>query len=352
MQPVPAAKYSSNTRMENAMKSSGGSASRMPRMLEVGAFVAALCASIEPVNAADAKDYPTRPMRLVVPFPPGGANDILGRFFALKLTDRLGESMVVDNRPGADGIIGSGIVARAQPDGYTLLVASTSYTMNPAIHSVPFDPMKSLIPVSLFGSGPSVLVVHPSFQANSVSELIAAAKARPGKISYASSGVGGFNHFGGELFKQMAGVDIVHVPYKGGLPAMTDLMAGRVEVQFNTLLPLIAHIRAGKMRALGVGTSKRSSVLPDVPTIAETLPGYESIIWWGILAPAGTPGTIVTRLNREIGSILQEPGTRKRFANEASETIVAPPEVFGKLLVTEIAKWARIAKQANIRAHN
>jgi len=325
---------------------------RRNALLAIGALAAGVITPPGTAQAADAKDYPTRPVRLVVPFPPGGANDILGRFFALKLTDRLGESMVVDNRPGADGIIGSGIVARAQPDGYNLLVASTSYTMNPAIHSVPFDPSKSLIPVSLFGTGPSVLVVHPSFAANSIAELIAVAKTRPGKISYASSGVGGFNHFGGELFKQMAGVDIVHVPYKGGLPAMTDLMAGRVETQFNTLLPLIPHIKAGKMRALGVGTTRRSPVFPDVPTIAEALPGYESVIWWGILAPAGTPAPIVARLNREIGAILQEPETRKRFANEASETIVAPPEVFGKLIATELEKWARIAKQANIRVSN
>jgi len=241
-------------------------------------------------QAADAaKDFPHRPMRMIVPFPPGGSNDILGRFIAQKLTGRLGQQTVVDNRGGADGIIGTDLAAKAAPDGYTLLIVSTSYAMNPAIHKLPYDPLKSLAPVALIGTGPNLLATGPGVPANSVKELIALAKAKPGHLRYASSGIGGFNHFGGELFKSLAGIDMVHVPYKGGGPAMIDVMSGQVEVLISTLIQALPHIRSGKLKALGVGSAKRTPVLPDVPAIAETIPNYDGSIWWGILARQECP---------------------------------------------------------------
>ena len=305
-----------------------------------------------PAQAADAvTNFPTRPIRMIVPFPPGGSNDILGRFMAQKLTERLGQQTVVDNRGGADGIIGTDIAARAAPDGYTLLIVSTSYSMNPAIHKLPYDPLKSLVPVALIGTGPNLLATTPSVPANSVKELIALAKARPGQLRYASSGIGGFNHFGGELFKSLAGIDMVHVPYKGGGPAMIDVMSSQVEVLVSTLIQALPHIRSGKLKALGVGSAKRSPALPNVPTIAETLPGYDGSIWWGILAPAGLPAAVLTKLNTEIGVILRDPESAKRLAAEAAEPAIEPPAAFGRIIATDIAKWSRIAKQAGITAH-
>ncbi|MBI3067390.1 MAG: tripartite tricarboxylate transporter substrate binding protein [Betaproteobacteria bacterium] len=298
-----------------------------------------------------AKGYPARPIRIIVPFPPGGSNDILGRFIGQRLTERLGQQAVIDNRGGADGIIGTDIAARATPDGYTLLVVSTSYSMNPAVHKLPYDPLKSLAPVSLIGTGPNVLATNPALPVKSVKELIALAKSKPGRLRYASSGIGGFNHFGGELFKSMAGVDMLHVPYKGGGPAMIDVISGQVEVLFGTLIQTLPHIRTGKLRALGVGGVKRSPALPAVPTIAESgVTGYDGSIWWGILGPAGMPRAIVTRLNTEIGAILRDPETAKRLSAEAAEPVIAPPEEFGKLIASNIAKWRRVAREASISA--
>ena len=317
------------------------------------AVIAALTSAAGvPAHAADAaRDFPHRPIRMIVPFPPGGSNDILGRFMAQKLTERLGQQTIVDNRGGADGIIGTDIAARAAPDGYTLLIVSTSYSMNPAIHKLPYDPLISLVPVALIGTGPNLLATTPSVPANSVKELIALAKARPGQLRYASSGIGGFNHFGGELFKSLAGIDMVHVPYKGGGPAMIDVMSGQVEVLVSTLIQALPHIRSGKLKALGVGSAKRSPALPNVPTISETLPGYDGSIWWGVLAPAGLPAAILTKLNTEIGVILRDPESAKRLAAEAAEPEIATPAAFSKIIAADIAKWSRIAKQAGITAH-
>lgn len=325
------------------------------KLLTLPAFTAVIAALTSAagmqVHAADAaRDFPTRPIRMIVPFPPGGSNDILGRFMAQKLTERLGQQTVVDNRGGADGIIGTDIAARAAPDGYTLLIVSTSYAMNPAIHKLPYDPLKSLVPVALIGTGPNLLATTPSVPANSVKELIALAKAKPGHLRYASSGIGGFNHFGGELFKSLAGIDMVHVPYKGGGPAMIDVMSGQVEVLISTLIQALPHIRSGKLKALGVGSAKRTPALPDVPTIAETIPGYDGSIWWGVLAPAGLPAAILTKLNTEIGVILGDPESAKRLAAEAATPVIAPPAAFGKIIATDIAKWNRIAKEAGITA--
>jgi len=318
------------------------------KLCALGLFCACATAAAQ---TPDASRFPTKPIRLIVPFPPGGSNDILGRFLAQKMSDRLGQQTIVDNRAGADGIIGTELAARAPADGHTLVIVSTSYTMNPAIHKLPYDPVKSLAPISLIASGGNVIAVHPSLPIKTVKDLIAVAKAKPGQLRYSSSGIGGFNHFGGELFNTMAGVKLVHIPYKGGGPAMLDVMSGQVEMTFCTLIQALPHMRSGKLKALGVGSARRSPLLPEVPTIAESgVPGYDGTIWWGVLGPAGIPGAIVTRLNTEIGVILRDPEMGKRLVAEAAEPVIETPEAFGKLIVNDIGKWGSVAKQAGLRA--
>jgi len=320
-------------------------------------FIAALFA-LQPFCAFAAandlpKDYPSRPVRLIVPFPPGGSNDIVGRFLAVKLAERLGQQVVVDNRPGADGMIGSDIAARSVPDGHTLLIVSTSYAMNPAIHKkMPFDPVKHLIPVAFIGTGPNAISIAPNFAANNLRELIDAAKAKPGQINYASSGIGGFNHFGGELFKIMAGIDMTHVPYKGGGPAMIDLVAGHVPVMFSTLIQVLPQARGGKLRVLATGGAKRAPALANVPTAIESgVAGYEVSVWWGLLAPAAMPPALVNGLNGVVARILGEADTQKRLAAEAAEPMPISPQEFGKLIQGDIAKWIKVARDANMQAH-
>jgi len=302
-------------------------------------------------QAPDASRFPSKPIRLIVPFPPGGSNDILGRFMAQKLSERVGQQTIVDNRAGADGIIGSEVASRAPADGHTLLMISTSFTMNPAIHKMPFDPVKSFTPIAQIAIGPNVISSHPNFPAQNVKELIALArKSKPGDIRYATSGIGGVNHFHGELFNQTAKVKLAHIPYKGGGPAMVDVMTGQVEIVFGTLIQALPHLRSGRLKPLGVGSANRSALLPQVQSISETVPGYDGTIWWGILAPAGAPATIVTRLNSEINAILREPEMAKRLTAEAAEPVITPPEAFGKLIADNITKWARIAKESGIKA--
>jgi tripartite-type tricarboxylate transporter receptor subunit TctC len=327
--------------------------------VHVKPFAAALAFAMLPVCSApahaaeQAKDYPTRPVRLIVPFPPGGSNDILGRFMAARLTDKLGQQVIVDNRGGADGLIGSDIAARSVPDGHTLLIVSTSYAMNPAIHKkLPFDPNKDLVPIALIGTGPNAISTNPSQSIASVKDLVAAAKAKPGAVNYASSGVGGFNHFGGELFKIAAGVDMTHVPYKGGGPAMIDLMSGHVPVLFSTLIQVLPHARSGKLRVIGTGGLKRSPALPNVPTVIEAgVPGYEVTIWWGFLGPAGLPPKLVATLNEVTASILKEPEAVKRLAAEAAEPVFGTPAEFGKIIQNDIGKWIKVAHDAKMQAH-
>ena len=301
-------------------------------------------------QAPDAVPFPVKPIRLIVPFPPGGSNDILARALAQKLSERTGQQTIVDNRPGADGIIGTEIASRAPADGHTILIVSISYTMNPALHKVPYDPVKSLMPIAQIAAGPNVICSHPNFAARNVKELIALAKAKPGELRYATSGLGGVNHFHGELFNQLAGVKLIHIPYKGGGPSMIDVMSGQVEVVFGTLIQALPHIRSGKLKPLGVGSPKRSSILPQVPAIAESVPGYDGIIWWGILAPTGVAAPIATKLNGEINAILRDPEFAKRLSNEAAEPVIGTPEAFGKLIVNDLAKWSRIAKESGIRS--
>ena len=290
---------------------------------------------------------------MVVPFPPGGGNDIMGRYLAAKLSERMNRQVIVDNRPGADGVIGSDMVAKAAPDGYTLLIISVSYAMNAALHKLPYDPVKSFTAISQIGIGPGVIAVTPALPVGNIKQLIALAKARPGQLHYASSGIGGVNHFAGELFKIATQTDIVHVPYKGGGQAMVDVMAGHVEVLFNALTSALPHIRSGKLKALGVGGLKSSPALPNVaaiPAIADTVPGYESAVWWGVLAPAGLPHTIVARLNSEIAAAMRDPQMVKRLEADAAEVVVTSPEAFGAMVASEVAKWSKVARAAGIKA--
>jgi len=302
--------------------------------------------------SAHAQDrYPTRPIRIVVGFAPASSNDILSRFVGAKLAERLGQQVVVDNRPGANGIIGAQLAANANPDGHTLLLVTTSYTMNPAVHKLSFDPVKAFAPVTLLGSGPLALVASPSFAPNNVKELVAYAKARPGIVTYATAGIGGVNHFGSELFARVAGIQLVHVPYKGGAPGLTDVMGGQVNIMFGSLPLTLPHIRSGKVKAFGVSSAQRTPQLPDLPTVAEAgAPGYGISIWWGLSATAASPETAVSRLNREIAAILAEPESVKRLNSIGAEPASMPANAFGKFIISEIEKWKRVAREAKIKA--
>lgn len=320
-----------------------------------GALVSLLVAAAIPelVTPVLAQSYPTKPVRLIIPFPPGGSNDIVGRLMGAELTTRIGQQVVIDNRGGAGGIIGSDIAAHSQADGYTLLIISVAYAYNPSIYKsrLRFDPAKAFVPVSILGTGPNALTVNPKIQARTVKELIALAKAKPGMLNYASAGIGSFQHLGTELLRLMAGINIVHVPFKGGGPAMADVIAGNTQLCTGSLLQLIPHIRSGRLRALGVGSAKRNPAVPDVPTIAEAgVPGYEANNWWGILAPAGTSAAIVTRLYREISAILAMPDIQKKFESQGADTVKMTTAEFGKFIAAETAKWAKVVKEAGIKA--
>jgi len=303
------------------------------------------------VPVAAQTTYPTRPLRIIVGFLPGSSTDILARLVASRLTDRLGQQVVVDNRPGANAIIGADLAARATPDGHTLLLATTSHTMNPAVHKLPFDALRSFAPIGMIGTGPLALVASPSFPANNVRELIDLARAKPGTYTYGTAGVGGINHFGAELFARIAGVQLVHVPYKGGAPALTDVMAGQVNLMWGTLPLALRQIKVGKLKAFGVSGNRRSPLMPDVPTIAEAgAPGYEIYTWWGVVAPAGVAPAIQQRLNAELASIVTQPEAAQRLEAEGAEPRPMTPAEFARLMETEVAKWQRVAREANIVA--
>lgn len=312
-------------------------------------------ASAAPVAHAatdqSAAAYPTRPVRLIVAFPPGGGNDIIARFIAARLTQGLGQQLVIDNRGGASGIIGTDIVAHAVPDGYTLLFASVSHTMNEAIRKLPYDTLGSFAPVALLGRGPNVLVANHALPAKTLPELIALAKSRPGKINYASTGVAGMHHFGGELFKRQAGIDLTHVAYKGGGPAVVAVLGGEVDLMFSTLPLAMPNIRAGKLRPLGVGGTTRSPLLPQVPTLSEAgARGYEFTVWWGIVAPARTPAPVIAKLNGALNAVLSNPEAARQLAAEGAEVTPWTPAQFGEVLADNVSKWKRVALEAHIRA--
>ena len=295
--------------------------------------------------------WPARPIRLIVPFPPGGSNDILGRIVAARLGERLGQQVVVDNRGGADGIIGADIVAKSQPDGYTLLVISTSFVINPSTHRIPYDPVKDFAGVTRIGSGPTVITAYPAFAAKDIRELIAMAKAKPGQIAYASSGLGGVIHLTGELFNLSAGVKLLHVPYRGGGPAAIDVVAGQVPLLISTVASALAQLKTGKLKPLGVGSLKRAQLLPDVPTIAESgIQGFDSSVWWGILAPPKTPRALLERIDAETARVIEQADTRDRLnAAGAEELDRAGPDAFGRFVAIEVDKWAKVARQAGLK---
>jgi tripartite-type tricarboxylate transporter receptor subunit TctC len=320
-------------------------------MMNLRALLGAACLVLAGTGLAAAQDYPTRPVRLIIPFPPGGSNDVVGRLIAIKLGDRLGKQVVVDNRSGAGGVIGTEVVAKAPPDGYTLLIVSMAHAVNPWLYKLNYDPIKDFAPVGLLAKGANVLVVHPSLPVRSVADLIALAKKQPGDLQYASAGIGSFQHLGGELFKLMAGVDMLHVPFKGGGPALVDVVGGHTKVMFSSMVQTVPHIHSGKLRALGTGGPQRSPVLPDVPTIAEAgVPAYEAVNWWGMVAPVGTPKAIIDKLNTELEVVQNAPEVQKQFALEGGEPVPMKPAVFGAYMVSEMNKWEKVVKQGGIKA--
>lgn len=312
------------------------------------AFAAAALAS----TGAPAQSYPQKTVRVVVPYAPGGNTDFTARVIAAKLTDVFGQQIVVENRPGGGTNIGSELVAKAPADGYTLLMGGASNAINMSFYpKMPYDTLRDFAPVILCVKGANVLSVHPSLPAKNLQELIALAKARPGQLNYASSGLGSSNMMAGELLKLMAGVNIVHVPYKGNSPALTDTIGGQVEMIFSGVPALLPHIKSGRLRAIAIGSLKRFPALPDVPTIdASGLKGYEATTWFGLMAPAKTPQEIVARLNVEIGKILVSTEVHDRFMNEGIEPIGGTPGQFGAFIRDEIDKYAKVVKATNLRA--
>jgi tripartite-type tricarboxylate transporter receptor subunit TctC len=301
--------------------------------------------------AAAADVYPSKPVRLIVPFPPGGSNDIVGRMIGAQLGERLGKQVIIDNRTGAGGTLGTEIAAKSPPDGYTLLGISAAYAFNTALYKLPYDPATAFVPVAMLGTGPNVLAVFPGLPVSSVKELVALAKAKPGQLNYAAAGVGSFMHLAGELFKMAAGVDIVGVQFKGGGPATIDVVGGHTQITLGSLVQALPHIRSGKLKALAVGSSRRSPLLPEVPTMAEAgVPGYEAYNWWGIVAPAGTPPTVVERLHRELSVILASAETQKRLAAEGAEAVPMSTAEFSAFIAAETARWTRVVKEAGIKA--
>ncbi|HEX9192932.1 MAG TPA: tripartite tricarboxylate transporter substrate binding protein [Burkholderiales bacterium] len=307
-------------------------------------FAAALYAN------ASAQPYPSKPVRLIIPFPPGGSNDVVGRMIAFQLSERLGRQVVADNQGGAGGIIGTEAAAKSQPDGHTLLLISSAYAFGASMYTLPYDPATAFAPVALLGTGPVVLAVNSKLPVDSLKELIALAKEKPGELNYASAGVGSFQHLASALFKLQSDLDIVHVPFKGGGPAMMDVIAGNTQIVIGSLIQTLPHIKSGRLKALGVGSAKRVPALPDVPTISEAgVPGYEATNWWGIVAPAGTPRPVIERLHKELSVILASAETKKRFESEGGEAAQMSPEEFGRFIAAETDKWARVVKEAGIR---
>ena len=320
--------------------------------MTVRALICSLCAVPAIAFAADTAPpgYPARPLRIIVPSPPAGGNDTMARIAAQHLTEVWSRPVIVDNRPGAGGAIAFETVARAEPDGYTLLLGSTNLTVLPDLTRVDYDPIKSYAPVSLMSTSMNILLVHPSVPANTVKEFIAYAKVNPGKLNYASSSVATSSHLAAEYFCMQAGINMVHVPYKGAGPALTDLIAGQVQMLFANPAASIAHVKSGRLRALAVSGDKRSTLMPEVPTVAEAaLPGFEASTWWGILAPARTPDAIVLKLNAELARSLTSPEAQARMAALGADIVGGPPQRLTDHLRAEIPKWGRVIRVANIK---
>jgi tripartite-type tricarboxylate transporter receptor subunit TctC len=311
------------------------------------AALAAACAA-----GAVAQAYPVKPVRFVVPFVAGGPTDIQGRMLGDKLTQRLGQQFIIDNRGGANGNIGMELVAKAPPDGYTIVIATVgTWAVNPSLYKLPFDVTRDFAPIIQVSTSPGVLVVHPSMPVKSVKALIALAKAKPGQLNYGSSGIGGFGHISGALFTLMTGTQMVHIPYKSAAPALTDLIAGQIEVLINNAIATVPHIKSGKARGLAVTGARRMQVLPELPTVAESgVPGYENSSWSALGAPAGTPREIIMKLNSELAAILKLPDVQERSTAVGADIIGGTPEQFADYLKSEIAKFERVVKEAKISA--
>jgi len=300
---------------------------------------------------ARAEDYPGHPIRLIVPFAPGGGNDTVARLVGDSLGKRLGQPIVIDNRPGAGGVVGAEAAAKAAPDGYTLFLGGVgSHAINPNLHKdLSYDPIRDFAPITLLASAPLILVVHPSVPAQSVQQLVALAKSQPGKLDYASNGNGSSSHLAAVMFSSMAGVDMVHVPYKGLSPALTDLLAGRDQLMFSSVVAILPHVRAGKLRALAVTSRMRMALLPDIPTLAESgVPGYETSSWYGILAPAGTPPQVVRRLHDEIVKVLAQDDVRKALAQEGAEAVGDTPEEFAAFIRAEKERLGAVIRNGKV----
>ena len=300
--------------------------------------------------SAQKKDaYPTKPIRMIVPFAPGGGTDIVARAMAQKLTESLGQSVVVDNRAGGGGTIGAETAVRSLPDGYTLAMVSGSYAANAALFKLPYDPVNDVTPISLIGETGFLVSLHPSVSAKTIKELVALAKAKPGGLNYASTGTGGITHLATELFDTMTEVKMTHIPYKGTGPALIDLLGGQVQIMFGALPAMVPQHKVGKLRGIAVTTSKRSGAVPDVPTVGETVPGYEAILWYAFFGPRNLPKDIVTRLNTEIAKAMSTPEMKERMAGEGLEPAGGPPSQFGDVLKRDVPKWTKVVKDANIK---
>jgi tripartite-type tricarboxylate transporter receptor subunit TctC len=313
--------------------------------------LSALGSSLTAANAL-AQDYPSRPIRLVVPFPPGGGTDITARAIALKLGESWGQTVVVDNRPGANGTIGVDITAKSAPDGYTITMISSSHAVNVGLYTkMPYDLMKDLTPITQATSQPYVLVINPSVPARSVKELVAVAMAKPGSLNYGSSGTGGISHLAGALLGSLTGTNLVHVPYKGGNPAMIDVISGQIQMLFGTLLLNGPHIKAGRLRVLAVTTPQRWPGTPELPTMQEAgVPGFVITQWYGMLAPAKTPQPVVGKLNKEIARLLHQPDVKEKLSADGAEAVGNTPAQFGAHIRSEIAKYSKLVKQIGLKA--
>jgi tripartite-type tricarboxylate transporter receptor subunit TctC len=300
--------------------------------------------------SAAAQSYPDKSVRLIVPFPPGGSNDVIARVVGAQLSERLGQTVLIDNRGGAGGTLGINAAAKSAPDGYTLFLASVGFPMSIALGAMPRESLQWFVPIASIGTGPSILVVPAALPVQNVRDLVEMAKRKPGALNAGAAGPGSFQHLATELFRLRAGIDIVIVQYKGGGPALTDTIAGQVQMNVGSVVQNLPHVRTGKLKALGIGGSKRITAAPDVPTFAEAgVSGAEATNWWGLLAPAGTPATVLGRLQREIAAILDAPEIHKRLEHEGAEALRMTPAQFGELMAAETAKWTQVVKQAGIK---
>ncbi|MBI3045680.1 MAG: tripartite tricarboxylate transporter substrate binding protein [Betaproteobacteria bacterium] len=318
-------------------------------MKTVLSLAAALLVSVAAPQAPAAEKYPTRPVRLIVPFAPGGGTDIMSRILAGPVSASLGQTVVVDNRPGAGGALGAELAAKAEPDGHTLVMVSSSYAASAAYRKLPYDPVNGIQPVVLIGTTGLVMVVHPSVPAKSVRGLIDHAKANPGKLNYATVGTGSVTHLAHEQLRLLTGINIVHIPYKGGGPALAAVVAGEAQLTMISMVPTLPHVKAGRLRPLGVTTPKPMRAMPELPRIGDTVPGFEVIHWYGIWGPKGMPKDVVARWNREVAKVLFTDEMKTRTSREGLEAGGGPPEELHKLIRRDVEKWRRVVKEGNIR---